>query len=125
MTTVTRCPLTGSGEFPLCLFPDAPTYPSCLYDYLVSPSFSIPSDNVGKVVTKRISMDDTTTSAVTTLRDDPGTPGMVVTGFPCIRCDAETGAALDLLCPPCYAEKRPPRCPTCGGRLAGGKCGWC
>ena len=70
-------------------------------------------------------MDDTNTSEVATLCDDLVTRGKVVTGFPCVKCDAETGSALDLLCPLCYAEKRPPRCPACGGRLAGGKCGWC
>ena len=125
LPTVMRRPLTGSGEFPLCRIPDAPTHLPCSYDYIVLLSFSIPSDKVGKVVTKRISMDDTNTSEVATLCDDLVTRGKVVTGFPCVKCDAETGSALDLLCPLCYAEKRPPRCPACGGRLAGGKCGWC
>ena len=122
LPTVTRRPLTGSGDFPLCRFLNASTYLSCSCDDFVSLPFSIPSDKVGKVVTKRISMDDTDTSEVTTLGDDLG---VVVTGFPCVKCAAETGSALDLLCPLCYAEKRSPRCPTCGGRLAGGKCGWC
>ena len=44
--------------------------------------------------------------------------------FECVKCSAETGPSA-LLCPACYAEKRPPKCPTCGGRLAAGKCGWC
>lgn len=47
------------------------------------------------------------------------------TRFGCVKCGIEVGPDL-LLCPTCYAAKRPtPICPSCGGRLVGGKCGWC
>lgn len=49
--------------------------------------------------------------------------------FECVKCFAST-TPDDLLCPPCYAATRTGRrlaglCPTCGGRMTGGKCGWC
>lgn len=46
------------------------------------------------------------------------------TRFGCVKCGTETGPDA-LLCQACYEARRPPVCPTCGGRLAGGKCGWC
>lgn len=48
----------------------------------------------------------------------------VGTRFECVLCAAEVPPS-DLLCLACYEKRRPPVCPSCGGRLAGGKCGWC
>lgn len=61
------------------------------------------------------------------------------TRFDCVRCGIEVGPGL-MLCPACYAKTRTGKrlaaaphaatspaglCPSCGGRLASGKCGWC
>lgn len=46
------------------------------------------------------------------------------TRFGCVKCGIEVGPDL-MLCRTCYEAKRPPLCPTCGGRLVAGKCGWC
>lgn len=51
------------------------------------------------------------------------------TRFDCVRCGVYVGPDL-MLCPTCYAATRTGRrlagtCPSCGGRLADGKCGWC
>ena len=51
------------------------------------------------------------------LEDDPAR-------FACVKCGVEV-PPTDLLCRACYEARRPPVCPICGGRLAGGKCGWC
>ncbi len=54
------------------------------------------------------------------------------TRFDCVKCGTKVGPDL-MLCPPCFAATRtgrrlagsPSVCPSCGGRLSGGKCGWC
>ena len=45
-------------------------------------------------------------------------------GASCVKCGSPTPPS-DLLCRACYEARRPPVCPACGGRLVGGKCGWC
>lgn len=69
-------------------------------------------------------MEFSTSYEVASPGGDLATPEEVATAFPCVRCSAPAGPSA-LLCPACYAEKRPPKCPTCGGRLVAGKCGWC
>jgi len=44
--------------------------------------------------------------------------------FGCVKCNAEVPPS-DLLCRACFEARRLPVCPTCGGRLVAGKCGWC
>ncbi len=52
--------------------------------------------------------------------------------YACVKCGTEVGPDL-MLCPPCFAATRtgrrlagsPSVCPSCGGRLSAGKCGWC
>lgn len=79
---------------------------------------------VAKVANRRVRMETPTTYGVASSGGDLATPEEVATAFPCVRCSAPAGPSA-LLCPACYAEKRPPKCPACGGRLVAGKCGWC
>lgn len=79
---------------------------------------------VAKVANKEVKMTMATTYEVASSGGDLATPEEVATAFPCVRCSAPAGPSA-LLCPACYAEKRPPKCPACGGRLVDGKCGWC
>lgn len=81
-----------------------------------------PSAKVAKDATRRIRMELSTGYEVASRGGDPcPAPEEVAT---CVKCGAPT-PPTDLLCRACYEARRPPVCPACGGRLVGGKCGWC
>lgn len=99
-----------------------------LTDVFSTPAFSTDAE-VAEVADRRIRMELPTICEVASSSGDLATPGKVATPFPCVRCGAEVGPDA-LLCAACFASTRTgrrlaPRCPSCGGGLIGGKCGWC